>query len=147
MISLKELQDVWQEDCKIDELNLGRVAIQVPVLHSKYLNYLSTAKLQLRKAEASLYKLKRIKSQYFRGELSKFELDSLGWDQYLGNKPLKQDMNDYLDADDDIIQQTDKVEYIHTVTDFLERVLRSVSSRGWDIKNSIEWSKFTNGLM
>ena len=147
MISLKELQDVWQEDCKIDELNLGRVAIQVPVLHSKYLNYLSTAKLQLRKAEASLYKLKRIKSQYFRGELSKFELDSLGWDQYLGNKPLKQDMNDYLDADDDIIQQTDKVEYIHTVTDFLERVLRSVSSRGWDIENHIEWSKFTNGLM
>ena len=147
MISLKELQDVWQEDCKIDELNLGRVAIQVPVLHSKYLNYLSTAKLQLRKAEASLYKLKRIKSQYFRGELSKFELDSLGWDQYLGNKPLKQDMNDYLDSDEDIIKQTDKVEYIHTVTDFLERVLRSVGSRGWDIKNSIEWSKFTNGLM
>jgi len=147
MISLKELQDVWQEDCKIDELNLGRVAIQVPILHSKYLNYLSTAKLQLRKAEASLYKLKRIKSQYFRGELSKFELDSLGWDQYLGNKPLKQDMNDYLDSDEDIIKQTDKVEYIHTVTDFLERVLRSVGSRGWDIKNSIEWSKFTNGLM
>jgi len=147
MISLKELQETWAEDCKIDELNLGRVATQVPVLHSKYLNHLSTAKLQLRKAEAALYKLKRIKSQYFRGELSKFELESLGWDQYLGNKPLKQDMNDYLESDEDIIQQTDKVEYIRTVTDFLERVLRSVGSRGWDIKNSIEWSKFTNGLM
>ena len=56
-------------------------------------------------------------------------------------------MQEYLEADDDIIQQTDKVEYIRTVTDFLERVLRSISSRGWDIKNSIEWTKFTNGLM
>jgi hypothetical protein len=147
MISLKELQDMWYADCKIDELNLGSESTKTPELHSKYLNHLSTARLQLRKAETSLLKLKRIKSQYFRGELSKQELEALGWDQYLGNKPLKQEMQEYLEADDDIIQQTDKVEYIRTVTDFLERVLRSISSRGWDIKNSIEWTKFTNGLM
>ena len=147
MISLKELQDMWYADCKIDELNLGSESTKTPELHSKYLNHLSTARLQLRKAETSLLKLKRIKSQYFRGELSKQELEALGWDQYLGNKPLKQEMQQYLEADDDIIQQTDKVEYIRTVTDFLERVLRSISSRGWDIKNSIEWTKFTNGLM
>lgn len=147
MISLKELQDMWYADCKIDELNLGSESTKTPELHSKYLNHLSTARLQLRKAETSLLKLKRIKSQYFRGELSRQELEALGWDQYLGNKPLKQEMQEYLEADDDIIQQTDKVEYIRTVTDFLERVLRSISSRGWDIKNSIEWTKFTNGLM
>ena len=138
---------MWYADCKIDELNLGSESTKTPELHSKYLNHLSTARLQLRKAETSLLKLKRIKSQYFRGELSKQELEALGWDQYLGNKPLKQEMQEYLEADDDIIQQTDKVEYIRTVTDFLERVLRSISSRGWDIKNSIEWTKFTNGLM
>ena len=138
---------MWYADCKIDELNLGSESTKTPELHSKYLNHISTARLQLRKAETSLLKLKRIKSQYFRGELSKQELEALGWDQYLGNKPLKQEMQEYLEADDDIIQQTDKVEYIRTVTDFLERVLRSISSRGWDIKNSIEWTKFTNGLM
>ena len=66
---------------------------------------------------------------------------------YLGNKPLKSDMHEYLESDDDIIQQTDKLEYIGAVVDYLERVLRAVQGRGWDIKNSIEWTKFTNGLM
>jgi hypothetical protein len=40
-----------------------------------------------------------------------------------------------------------KVEYIRTVVDFLDRVMRSLHSRTWDIKNGIEWTKFTNGLM
>lgn len=147
MINLQELQSMWERDCKIDELNLGSESIKTPILHSKYLTHLSTAKLQLRKAEASLLKLKRIKGQYFRGELSKQELDALGWDQYLGNKPLKQDMQEYIEADDDVIQQMDKVEYIRTITDFLERILRSLNGRTWDIKGAIEWTKFTNGLM
>lgn len=147
MITLKELQEMWADDCKLDELNLGKESTRTPELHSKYLTHMSNVRLQLRKSEASLLKLRRIKMQYFRGELSKQELDALGWEQWLGPKPLKQDMNEMLDADDDVIEQTNKVEYIRTVADFLERVLRSLNSRTWDIKNSIEWTKFTNGLM
>tara|TARA_B110000037_G_scaffold88534_1_gene104900 strand:- start:138 stop:581 length:444 start_codon:yes stop_codon:yes gene_type:complete len=147
MIKLADLQDMWVNDCKIDDLNLGKESTKTPELHAKYLNHLSTARLQLRKANTSLIKLKRIKSQYFRGELSKEELNVLGWDQYLGNKPLKSEIYEYLEADDDIIQQADKLEYIQTTVDYLDRVLRAIQSRGWDIKNSIEWTKFTNGLM
>ena len=147
MITLKELQDMWAVDCKIDELNLGSESTKIPELHSKYLTHMSNVRLQLRKSEASLLKLRRIKIQYFRGELSKQDLDALGWEQWLGPKMLKQDMNDTLDSDDDIIEQTNKVEYIRTIADFLERVMRYLNSRTWDIKNSIEWTKFTNGLM
>lgn len=147
MITLKELQDEWSVDCKIDELQLGKDASKTPELHSKYLSHMSNVRLQLRKSEAALYKLRNIKAQYFRGELSKEELDALSWDQYLGVKPLKQDLSDMLDADDDVIEQTNKVEYLRTMADFLERVLRSLNSRTWDIKNMIEWTKFTNGLM
>ena len=60
MISLQDLQVMWVEDCKIDELNLGSESTKTPELHAKYLNHLSTAKLQYRKAETSLIKLKRI---------------------------------------------------------------------------------------
>ena len=147
MITLKELQEAWTIDCKIDELKLGKDASKTPELHSKYLTHVSNVRLQLRKSEAALYKLRLIKSQYFRGELSQQELVALSWDQYLGIKPLKQDLSDMLDADDDVIEQTNKVEYLKTMADFLERVLRSLNSRTWDIKNMIEWTKFTNGLM
>jgi hypothetical protein len=29
----------------------------------------------------------------------------------------------------------------------LEQIIRSLNGRGWEIKNAIEWTKFTNGLM
>mgnify|MGYP000049261974 CR=1 FL=1 len=147
MISLKELQDMWTEDSKIDELNLGQESTKTPELHAKYLAHMSQVRLSLRKAEASLLKLRRVKAQYYRGELSKEELNALDWEQYLGPKPLKQDINEMLDADNDVIEQTNKVEYIKVIADYLERIMRSLNSRTWDIKNTIEWTKFTNGLM
>jgi hypothetical protein len=147
MITLKELQESWAVDCKIDELELGKATIKTAELHSKYLNHLSNFKLQLRKSEGAFYKLRIIKQQYGRGELSKQELETLGWDQWLGNKPLKNDMAEMVESDDDLQEQMNKVEYIRTVVDFLDRVMRSLHSRTWDIKNGIEWTKFTNGLM
>ena len=102
MITLNELQDTWKTDCKIDELNLGSESIKTAELHSKYLNHLTNFKLQLRKFESQMLTLRRVKWRYFRGELSKLELDDLGWEQ-------------------------------------------SLNSRTWDIKNAVEWTKFTNG--
>jgi hypothetical protein len=50
-------------------------------------------------------------------------------------------------VDADLIIQQDKIEYLKTVMYQLEQIIRSLNSRTWDIKNSIEWTKFTNGLM
>ena len=147
MITLNELQEEWKSDCKIDELNLGSESTKTPELHAKYLNYLTTFKLQLRKYESQMLSLRRIKSRYFRGELSKEELEQLGWEQYLGNQPLKQEMQEYLDSDPDVIKIVDKVEYIRACLYQCEFVMKSLSSRTWDIKNAVEWTKFTNGLM
>ena len=54
MITLKELQDEWAVDCKIDELELGKATIKTAELHSKYLNHLSNFKLQLAKIRGSI---------------------------------------------------------------------------------------------
>jgi hypothetical protein len=147
MITLNELQDMWTEDCVVDELNLGRESIKTPELHAKYLNMLSTFKLQLRKNKSNLLTLRRVKWQYYRGELTQQELNDFGWEQYLGNAPLNNQMNDFLDTDADIITLTDKVEYIDTCITLIEGVMRSLNARSFDIKNAIEWTKFTNGLL
>ena len=147
MITLNELQDQWKSDCKIDELNLGSESTKTPELHAKYLNYLTTFKLQLRKYESQMYSLRRVKWRYFRGELSQQELENLGWEQYLGPQPLKNEMQEYLDSDADIIKIVDKIEYIKACLYQCEFVMKSLNSRTWDIKNAVEWTKFTNGLM
>lgn len=146
-MTLEEIQNMWSADCKIDELNLGSESIKTPELHAKYLNLLSTYKLQLRKTESKLLSLRKVKCRYYRGEMTVDELDNLGWDPYLGNSPLKNEMSEFLDTDPDVIKATDRAEYIRTITFTLESILRSLNSRGWDIKNAVEWTKFTNGLM
>jgi hypothetical protein len=56
-------------------------------------------------------------------------------------------MDEFLQTDDDLITSQDKLEYLKTVLLQLESILKSLNSRTWDIKNSIEWTKFTNGMM
>jgi len=146
-MKLNQIQEMWAEDCKVDQTNLGRAAARVPELHAKYLNMLSSVRLQYRKAEADYLRLRKLKYRYYRGELSKEELTELGWSQYLNNKPLKNEMDEFMTSDDDIIQSMDKLEYIKTVLYQLEQILKSINSRTWDVKSAIEWYKFTNGGM
>jgi hypothetical protein len=146
-IDLDQLQRMWQEDAKIDDIELDKESVNVPNLHAKYLTILSTAKLNLQKERSDYYKLRRFKWRYYRGELSQQELTELGWDQYLGAKPLKNEMDEQLEGDFDLIKKKDKIAYWETVVDTLERIMRSIGSRGFDIKHAIEWHKFTNGVM
>ena len=145
MKNLEQLQQMWQEDCKVDELNLGQESTRIPELHSKYLNHLTTFRLQCRKAQSNLMSHRRLKWKYYRGELDQKQLNELGWDQYLGNAPLNNQMNEFLDTDPEIIKLTDKLEYINTCMTLCDSVMKSIGSRSFDIKNAIEWTKFTNG--
>ena len=147
MITLEELQNMWQIDCKVDELNLGQESTRIPELHSKYLNLLTTYRLQCSKAQSDMQKMRRLKWKFYRGELDQKELNDLGWEQYLGNAPLNNQMNEFLDTDDDIIRLTDKLEYVNTCFTLCESVMKSINSRSFDIKNAIEWTKFSNGLL
>lgn len=146
-MKLTELQDMWSDDCKINEMNLGQESVKTPNLHAKYLNLLSSTKLNLRKAESDYLNCRRKKYKYYRGEMTQAELEEEGWEQWQGNKPLKNEMDEFLQVDTDLIKYMDKVEYFKTVLYQLEQIIRSLNSRTWDIKNAIEWSKFTNGMM
>ena len=146
-MKLSEIQDEWIKDSSIDELNLGRESTRVPILHSKYLVQLSKVKLLHRKAESAYYSTRRLKYRYYRGEMTKEELAVLEWSQFQGNKPLKNEMDEFLQCDADLIILQDKVEYFKTVIFTLEQILRSINSRTWDIKTAVEYMKFTNGAM
>ena len=144
-MKLGEIQTEWKNDSKINQLELGDEAVRTATLHAKYLTVLSNVKLQLRKAESDYNNMRRLKYRYYRGELTQSELEKINLPQYMGNKPLKNEMDEFLQCDDELNTLTDKVEYYKTVVFTLEQILRSINSRTWDIKSSIEWQKFTNG--
>ncbi len=144
-MKLSELQELWEKDCKIDETILGLESVNVPKLHARYLNLLTSAKLNLRKAESEYANLRRKKFRYYRGEMTREELEDENWTQWQGAKPLKNEMDEYLSCDSDMIATLDKIEYLKVVVYQLEQIIRSINSRTWDIKNAIEILKFQNG--
>jgi hypothetical protein len=78
--------------------------------------------------------------------MSRQELEDLGWLQWQGLKPLKNEMEEFLEGDTDLVQMQQKVEYLNTVVMFLESVLNAIKQRDWQIRNSIQWKEFLVGM-
>ena len=62
-------------------------------------------------------------------------------------KVLKTDLSIYIESDPEIIEKKNKIVYLEECVDFIEKTLKSISARGWDIKNCLEAQKFEAGLM
>ena len=109
MIDLKSIHDMWKEDCMIDEMKLDESSRQAPILHAKYLELLSTVKLQLKRAEFSQKTLLKQKWLYYNGKMDQETVEELGWnpDPFDGLKILKGEMDYYYDSDPEI-QKSEK---------------------------------------
>ena len=59
-------------------------------------------------------------------------------------KILKADVPQYIEADPEVQKLNQKVKYLETVTDFLDRTLKQISNRTFTIKNAIDWKRFTS---
>ena len=60
---------------------------------------------------------------------------------------MKSDVDKYLESDEELIKSSQKIDYLETVVNYLDRTLRQISNRDWQIRNSIEWRKFTSGAI
>lgn len=146
MLSNDELMSQWKTDCYFDSTNLTNTMYSLPMLHSKYLTLLQEYKIQLRKHAMRYSKLKQTKIRYYNGELTKEELDSRGWLQYLFKKPLKSEMDNLLDADSDLQLLQEQSLYIETLVSGTESIMRDISSRYYLFKNLVEYEKFQAGI-
>jgi hypothetical protein len=145
-MNLEELMQQWEHDSKIDDNHLGEASTESPNLHSKYINIMVSYKLKLAKIRGDYNLLRKTKFRYYRGELSRQELEDLGWQQWQGVKPLRNEMDEFLQGDTDLVQMEQKVEYLNTIVYFLEEVLRQIRQRDWQIRTAVDWKKFLVGM-
>ena len=85
------------------------------------------------------------KYEYYNGKLSQEELDELNWEPFV-KRLMKNEVDMYLDSDKDIIQNNVRIINQKEKLAFLEEVLKNVNQRNFQIKNAIEWKKFTQGV-
>ena len=132
-------------DMKIDSSELDVESLRTPQIHNKYLNIFHDERLVLKKLNVDFSELKKAKWEYYTGKMSLEELNERGWEPFQF-KILKTDVERYLDADNDLVHIKNKIMYQEEKVEYLASVLKSISSRQWDIKNAIEWRKFVNGI-
>jgi len=148
MIDLKSILEMWQKDCEIDEMQLDEASRESAKLHGKYLELMSINKLTLRRREAEFKVLLKNKWLHYNGKLSKQEMDDLGWDYdpLGGLTVLKGDMDKFDDSDPVIQEAQSKIEYLEELDKTLKEILENIKWRHQNIKNMIEWRKFTSGV-
>jgi hypothetical protein len=146
LMKIDGIISMWQEDSKIDETELSRESLNIPLLHSKYLRYFSEERLKLRALKMKQKHLHQRLMDYYRGDLNNPEdLAEIGREPY-PHKRLKQEVSYYVESDEDMVQINTKIAYQQEMVDVLEEILKSINTRGFAIKNSIDFLKFTNGM-
>ena len=132
-----------EKDLSIDDTELDLESLKTPQLHSQYLKTYSTYALMMKKAEGDYSKLHIKKWLFFTGKADPQEYKDKNFDL----KVLRQDVDKFIDADDEIIRQRQKVEYLKQICHYCESTLKQINNRTFQIKNAIEWKKFTMGSM
>ena len=142
-MTLEELQDIAEKKLKINDTELDLEALKTPQLHNEFLKHYNKFKLMKTKASAELATIKLHKWEYYTGKA-----DPAVYQQKPFNlKILKQDVDKYIEADEDYQKIKQKVDYLETIVDFLDRTIRQIQNRGFLIKDAIEWRKFTSGAI
>ena len=140
-MDLETLQKQVDVDLKIDDTELDLESIRTPQLHNKYLKLFTKYSLQYKKAKDDYDGLYKFKWEYYTGKSTMEVYQAQPFDL----KVLKSDVGIYLNADEELQKLGQRTEYLNVVVVYLERVLREINNRNWNIRNTIEWKKFLHG--
>ena len=148
MNNLEKILEMWKEDSIIDEMKLDESSRDSAKLHSKYLEIYSVNKIKLKKLELDFKVILRDKFMHYNGKLSKEVMDEKGWeyDPLNGLTVLKGDMDKWYNADPIVQSHRAKMAYQKELCDTLKEIMENIKWRHQNIKNMIDWRRFTSGI-
>ena len=143
IVTLEELQEMWEKDAKIDRDNLHEESLNVPSLHAKYFELYNTIFLLRKKAEQQRKNISHERYEYFSG---KSDTEVYVENPFPKKIRDKDTMTKYLVADEKLSNSSLKIDYYDTMLVYLESILKVIQNRTYQIKNAIEFMRFNSGL-
>lgn len=142
-MDLEKIQELWKEDSIIDPDDLHNESLKIPVLHSKYYTIYNTIMLLREKAYETYRRVKLERHNYYSGKASAEVYVEEPFPYKLRDKDTLQR---HMDADERLNKIEMKLKYYDVTLRFLEEIIKTISNRTFQIKNSIDYQKFVNGL-
>jgi hypothetical protein len=144
-VDIEALMEEWSKDCAIDETEPGRELAKIPTLHSKYLRIMTHHNLKVKKIMGDYHRLRKIKWEYYNGDLNNPE-DLAHYNlEPNPKKILRADIPTYLDSDTELNDILLKKLLHEEIVNFCGSVLKELNNRTWQLKTFIDWEKFTSG--
>ena len=127
----------------MDPDNLHTESLNIPILHAKYYDLYNNITLLRKKADQQRKNIRHERYEYFSGKADP--------EVYIDNpfpKKIrdKDTMQKYMDADEKLSSVSLKIEYYDVMLKYLEEILKQLSQRTYQIKNAIEFMRFSAGL-
>ena len=144
-VNIDDLMEEWSKDSKVDETEPGRELAKISSLHAKYLRVLTHHNLVCKKLQNDYLKMKRVKWEYYSGDLNNPEDLELYNLQPIMKKILRQDIPIYLDSDSELNNLLMKKSLHQEIVDYCGSVLKELNNRTFQMNNLIKWEMFTSG--
>ena len=144
MKNLEELLEMWRQDSIIDSTEPSKALLNIPQLHSKYLNILSRHRLLSKEAEFKANKMRKLKWEYYTGKLDDDDLKKYGWEPF--PYVLKSEITTYLESDEDINKCLASKILHDEIVDVCTSILKELNSRTFQLRDYISWEKFIQGV-
>lgn len=142
---IDELMEMWSIDSSIDDTEPGRETAKIPSLHAKYLQILTHHNLVSKKLLNDYNRLKKIKWEYYSGDLNNPEdLEHYGFPP-MTKKVLRQDIPHYIDSDDDLTNILLKKTIHDEIISFCTAVMKELNNRTFQLGNIIKWEQYAGG--
>lgn len=140
---LEDILNDIKKDSVIDQANLDRSSLLISELHAKWYRILSAETMLLKKCMNEKCCVLKDRTEYYLGR----KPDSAYVEEPLQLKIIQKDLPLYLDADQKVIEISNKVQSQTVKVNVIEGFIKELNQRSFNIKNAIDYMKFKNGGM
>jgi hypothetical protein len=144
-MKLDQIIEQWKIDGTIDETKAQNELIRTPILHAKYIEILSQHRIASQRTKFDHAKMKKIRREYYLGNLDKESLDDYGWDQFDLKIGTKGNIDYYLEADDFLIKLLEKKAYYDECVYICESIIKELNSRTFQLREYLQHTRFLAG--
>jgi hypothetical protein len=141
-LKLSEIQEMIMSDSRVDMSDMAKESVKVIELHAKYLGFYQDEKGVLLLIEREYNKLKLKKVEYYLGRAE---------DRVYEEKPLhlkipRQDLDFYLDADDELSDLKRRLTLAQNKVDILKSFIEhNLNQRSHHFRNAIAFLNWSQG--
>lgn len=134
-MKLEDIQAAWAEDCRYDPDDVPGELARLPILHQKYMDMLVAYRAKKKNLAQRLDRTRREKLDHYKGRTD-------------NPHPIRLTAGEtdaYVKSDPDFQTPDAQLEMADIAVDYIERIIKVLTSRSYDLRAILEYNKFVSG--